>query len=53
MVAIDLDTSMTSGSVGIMSRAEEVPSALVRSFARSVVEVSRSDRPGTNRSDEP
>ena len=53
MVAIDLDTSMTSGSVGIMSRAEEVPSALVRSFARSIAEVSRSDRPDTNRSDAP
>jgi LysR family pca operon transcriptional activator len=47
MVALDLDTSVTAGSVGIMSRAEEVPSALVRSFVRIVAEVSRGDGPGS------
>jgi LysR family pca operon transcriptional activator len=41
MVALDLDMKATVGSVGIMSRAEEIPAALVQSLARVLVETSR------------
>lgn len=36
MVALDLDTRETIGSVGIISRAEEVPSSAARAFLRCV-----------------
>ncbi|NIZ14590.1 pca operon transcription factor PcaQ [Phaeobacter sp. HF9A] len=36
MAVLDLDTSATIGSVGIMSRAEEVPSATSRAFIRCI-----------------
>ncbi len=39
MVALELDTRATIGAVGIMSRAEEVPSALVRGFTRTLREM--------------
>ena len=34
LVALDMDMSPTQGAVGIMSRAEEVPSVATRAFAR-------------------
>ncbi|MCC1494640.1 pca operon transcription factor PcaQ [Cognatishimia sp. F0-27] len=40
MVALELDMTATVGAAGIMSRSEEVPSALVRAFARTVGAVS-------------
>lgn len=39
MVALDLDTSATAGAVGIMSRAEEIPSTLARAFTQCVNEI--------------
>lgn len=32
MVALDIDTNATAGAVGIMSRAEEIPSVAARAF---------------------
>lgn len=40
LVALDLDMAATVGAVGIMSRSEEVPSALARAFARIASESS-------------
>lgn len=34
LVALDIDTSATTGAVGIMSRAEELPSAAARGFTK-------------------
>ncbi len=36
LTRLDLDTSATIGAVGIMSRAEEVPSPAARTFARAL-----------------
>jgi LysR family pca operon transcriptional activator len=43
MRALDLETGATLGAVGIMSRAEEVPSPAARAFARCVREVAGRD----------
>lgn len=34
LAALDIDTSATAGAVGIMSRAEEIPSASARAFTK-------------------
>lgn len=39
LVQLDIDTAPTAGAVGIMSRAEEVPSIAVRAFTRSLVDI--------------
>lgn len=36
LARLDIDTSQTSGAVGIMSRAEEIPSVAARSFIRAL-----------------
>ncbi len=36
MIALDLDTRPTTGSVGIISRADEIPSSAARAFLRCV-----------------
>ncbi|MDK3073841.1 pca operon transcription factor PcaQ [Sedimentitalea sp. JM2-8] len=38
LVRLDLDMAATAGAVGIMTRAEEVPSAASRAFARALVQ---------------
>ena len=40
---LDIDMSPTQGAVGIMRRAEEVPSVTVRTFAKLLVELSNKD----------
>ena len=42
MAALDLDMGATLGAVGLMQRAEEIPSTLARAFARCVGEIDSS-----------
>jgi LysR family transcriptional regulator, pca operon transcriptional activator len=36
LVALDIDTAPTLGAVGVMSLADEVPSAAARAFSRAL-----------------
>ncbi|PYG32472.1 pca operon transcription factor PcaQ [Pelagimonas varians] len=39
LIRLDIDTTATAGAVGIMSRAEEVPSVAARAFERTLVTI--------------